>query len=141
MKRALRMFGNRLGNCAYDKVFLKDIKNRPSSGPATFISANYPKISKQDPCRTNNLTNTVIPAIAAAVEPSPIPNTVSVPAPPNIVTPIPYDESMFDNSMMISEEDLVTNIQEDLAQLTEASVIEFDESFGKTYPLLPNKRK
>lgn len=27
MKRALRVFGNRLGNCAYDKVFLRDVKN------------------------------------------------------------------------------------------------------------------
>ncbi|PJF20062.1 Rad52/22 double strand DNA break repair [Paramicrosporidium saccamoebae] len=33
MKRALRMFGNRLGNCAYDKTFLQQVrsKSRPNS--------------------------------------------------------------------------------------------------------------
>lgn len=31
-KRALRIFGNRLGNCAYDKEFLQDVRNHNSSG-------------------------------------------------------------------------------------------------------------
>ena len=33
MKRALRQFGDRLGNCTYDKVFLKDVKNPPLPHP------------------------------------------------------------------------------------------------------------
>lgn len=33
MKRALRMFGNRLGNCAYDKAFLKQVRAGGPSHP------------------------------------------------------------------------------------------------------------
>lgn len=33
MKRALRVFGNKLGNCAYDKVFLRDIKTQNGKPP------------------------------------------------------------------------------------------------------------
>lgn len=39
MKRALRMFGNRLGNCAYDKAFLRQVRSgtlpqkRPPAAP------------------------------------------------------------------------------------------------------------
>lgn len=38
MKRALRVFGNRLGNCAYDKAFLRKVKaaaSRPTGGGAS----------------------------------------------------------------------------------------------------------
>lgn len=35
MKRALRVFGNRLGNCAYDKNYLRQVKSRtcPANRP------------------------------------------------------------------------------------------------------------
>ncbi len=46
MKRSLRIFGNRLGNCAYDKNFLKQIK---------LMGANYQKtgIPKHHPVTVN----------------------------------------------------------------------------------------
>ena len=43
---------------------------------------------------------------------------------------IPFDESIFDNSMMISEEDLICN-EENFINETE----------GNIYPILPFKRK
>lgn len=35
MKRALRIFGNKLGNCAYDKVFLRQLKTGGGAGGGT----------------------------------------------------------------------------------------------------------
>lgn len=159
MKRALRMFGNRLGNCAYDKVFLKDIKNvRNPSGNSTtpFRPANYPKPRAVDDV---NLTETVQgaqPSITSAphitvphvklpcptvapLKKSPLtPLTTSHPIiPVTVAAAVAYDESVFDNSMMISEEDLISD--------ENFNVMEFDDDNNNNninvYPILPNKRK
>ena len=42
MKRALRIFGNKLGNCAYDKVFLRQLKS--GGGPKPPISIPPPAV-------------------------------------------------------------------------------------------------
>lgn len=141
----MRMFGNRLGNCAYDKNFLKDIKNvRPNSAntPITppFRPANYPRIPKNTNHQANSFNSLPPPQLQSnqshihtttAAIPHPI-----VKSPLNIeANTIAFDDdSMFENSMMISEEDLI---------------IGSDDNFGlhdsvnnsSIYPILPNKRK
>ena len=48
MKRALRVYGNRLGNCAYDKAFLRDVKNGPAR-PAPVAQTMQPVPQMQPP--------------------------------------------------------------------------------------------
>ena len=123
------MFGNRLGNCAYDKVFLKDIKNvRPGAVvPANppFRPANYPKPQTIVTNSTGNnvpSTNTIVPSVPKS----------SLANPPITVGPAnTYDESVFDNSMMISEEDLISDENFGVMELEDSNV----------YPILPNKRR
>lgn len=79
MKRALRIFGNRLGNCAYDKAFLRDIKKAPAPCPAP------------------------VPVPVPAALPPPFPVVPVAPPQGHHVPQPPFDE--FENSMMISEED------------------------------------
>ena len=149
MKRALRMFGNRLGNCAYDKGFLKDIKNGRSPGvglTTPLRPANYPKPSAGPQIIETvkySTTETVQPAIHAQSNSAPhtkstyptAPLTKSplTTAPPLIPLAVAYDESVFDNSMMISEEDLISD--------DNFNVMEFEEDTVNVYPILPNKRK
>lgn len=124
MKRALRMFGNRLGNCAYDKVFLRDIKTARPNITTSIRPANYPKP------RNANLNDTT----AASTNP-PVTTNTTVPAKSSIIPPAfpaVYDESVFDNSMMIGEEDLISD--ENFVSM------ELEDS-GEIYPILPNKRK
>lgn len=124
MKRALRMFGNRLGNCAYDKVFLRDVKTARPNTTTPLRPANYPKPSN------TSLNNT---ATVSTINP-PIPANTTVPSksPTIPAAPAVYDESLFDNSMMISEEDLIS--EENFVSM------EFEDS-SNVYPILPNKRK
>jgi recombination DNA repair RAD52 pathway protein len=159
MKRALRMFGNRLGNCAYDKVFLKEIKNvrNPSClGAVTpFRPANYPKqpsveavavkleteqtvVNAQIITTTNIATSTKPGCPTAPLTKSPL--TTSPPLIPVTVAAaaVAYDESLFDNSMMISEEDLISD--------DNFNAMEFEDDVDvnvnvNVYPILPNKRK
>lgn len=95
MKRALRIFGNRLGNCAYDKMFLKEVKSRPAGSTNNLMrAANYPI---KPP--------TVQKAPAAILQPIPLQPQQQLQQPQ--MQEIIFDDSVFDNSMMISEEDLV----------------------------------
>ena len=158
MKRALRMFGNRLGNCAYDKGFLRDVKMAPDKHQqATVLAANYPKvradsgavngkISYNSSSNNDNNKNTNDNTGNGNI-PHFHPNThTSHPRSHSAVPAVhsTYDESLFDNSMMISEEDLIIVQSEDnFGHLSEAAVMELEESFQDPgiYPLLPNKRK
>lgn len=67
MKRALRVFGDRLGNCAYDKEFLKNVKKsnpipsklkmNPQPGDAkenNFIPQNYNPAQQTESMNNNN---------------------------------------------------------------------------------------
>lgn len=116
------MFGNRLGNCTYDKIFLRDIKtqtSRPSNSNTR--PANYPNQTM------NKITDPVHPhnhSLQVQVQNSPK-NSKLVAS-----TAIEYDESVFDNSLMISEEELICN---------ENNFIYASES--NVYPILPLKRK
>lgn len=130
MKRALRMFGNRLGNCAYDKGFLKDIKNgrNPGVGLKTPLRpANYPKPSVAT-VKYDDTTGTAQPEIHAKPH-----NKTLTTGPPLVSLAVAYDESVFDNSMMISEEDLISD--------ENFNVMEFEDDNFNVYPILPNKRK
>lgn len=156
MKRALRMFGNRLGNCAYDKVFLKDIKNvRNPSGNSTtpFRPANYPKPRVIDDINLTETVQVAQPSIAKShhitvphvklscttadpLNKSPLTTSPSI-IPVTVAAAVTYDESVFDNSMMISEEDLISD--------ENFNVMEFEDDQNSNninvYPILPNKRK
>lgn len=46
MKRALRMFGNRLGNCAYDKAFLRHVRQGTKPPVQAISKPPVPAISK-----------------------------------------------------------------------------------------------
>lgn len=163
MKRALRMFGNRLGNCAYDKTFLKNVKNSRPAVTAQVTLANYPSTTasnaKTIQVPIQNTLNTATTTVAPIAEK----------ASSNVAPRSSFEESMmFDNSMMISEEDLI--IDDNFAHLADDAVImEFDENsvmnnynnntnsnnynnstssdskFHQqnpgTYPILPNKRR
>lgn len=143
MKRALRMFGNRLGNCAYDKVFLKEVKTmpvRPHGNNVPFRPANYPKLQRQQEeniPNENKIGNTA--NITAAV--SGIKNSIPQVIQQAVESPC-YDE-MFDNSMMISEEDLIIHGEDSFGVmgLEEASFHATTTATTNVYPLLPNKRK
>lgn len=122
MKRALRMFGNRLGNCAYDKTFLRDIKNgKPQSASSSFTPANYSK-----PQNVVSITPSSIVTNPSVQAKSPVTTVTTLPA-----VAVVYDESVFDNSMMISEEDLISD--------ENFNVMEFEDA--NVYPILSNKRK
>ena len=128
------MFGNRLGNCAYDKSFLRDVKTQ-TNGTRLLINtnlrpANYPK-----------------PTVEIAKENLVVPSAVQVAISHNQnhnhnhnhnnnhnhnVYKVEFDESIFDNSMMISEEDLICS---------EDGLIIGREQQENVYPILPFKRK
>lgn len=55
MKRALRVFGNRLGNCAYDKVFLRDVKN--GTLPKAMIASENVAVNNNNTINTSSATN------------------------------------------------------------------------------------
>lgn len=147
MKRALRMFGNRLGNCAYDKGFLKDIKNGRSPGVGLtnpLRPANYPKPSagpqitetmKYSTTETVQAQFTTASHTKSTYPTAPLTKSPLTTAPPVIPLAVAYDESVFDNSMMISEEDLISD---DNFNVTE---FEDDNVNVNVYPILPNKRK
>ena len=196
MKRALRMFGNRLGNCTYDKVFLREVKNaRPGTGVGVqpFIPANYPKPQPQNCNQGYNKISRIHQSNQGSGEQQlqncehiqnceqiqncgqiqnceqiqinqqlqinqhqhhvPIQKhslpPLQLKSPPTTITAVAaaFDESMFDNSMMISEEDLLSD--ENFSNLTDAAIIMEEEEFNTNgdgngngvYPLLPNKRK
>ena len=108
------MFGNRLGNCAYDKIFLKNIKNSKSpshlEGISPFRPANYPKVSsvQANVSESTVASNTTsITGITSDIKP-PSACPVLAKSPLNL-SAVAYDESVFDNSMMISEEDLISD--------------------------------
>ena len=109
------MFGNRLGNCAYDKTFLRDVK---INGTAKVVNnlrpANYP--------RPQEIKENIMVPVNAVPTIQPINNT------PEMI----FDESIFDNSMMISEEELICS---------EETFIAVKDTDNKIYPLLPIKRK
>ena len=152
MKRALRFFGNRLGNCAYDKIFLKDVKNvRPNASSIPFRPANYPKSIPPD--SELKQTSTITPSTSTTIQqnqhnqPYQVSNLQSAPAsnvpqiqlnqkPVPVASPV-IDENMFDNSMMISEEDLIASDE------NYGVFVELEASFQREgiYPILPNKRK
>lgn len=114
MKRALRIFGNRLGNCAYDKIFLKEVKTRPAGSTNNIVrAANYPAKAEPDAVQVQ----------AQSVQRAPV--QVQVPVPPQVPVPVQkvqpqqyqppqpqvqeiiFDDSIFENSMMISEDDFI----------------------------------
>lgn len=123
------MFGNRLGNCAYDKAFLRDVKNQAvgTRSGNTVGLANYPKPQVQTHVNVNIPVNEVnYPRPAPAVH-----QPIQAIAAPPVDSPMTlFDESIFDNSMMISEEDLICT-DENFA----------NESGTNIYPILPFKRK
>lgn len=86
-----------------------------------FRPANYPKVQKFtteiENINTNNTVQNVKSTVLAPVEVS------------------PYDD-MFDNSMMISEEDLIIHGEDSFGAM---AIV--DEVNNGIYPLLPNKRK
>lgn len=89
-------------------------------------SSNRPKINTN----TNANNNNALPLkLSKTTSTSPLTNT-------NI-----YDDSLFENSMMISEEDLLND--DNFGHLGEA-IMESEANFvdtGEVYPLLPMKRK
>lgn len=97
MKRALRMFGNRLGNCAYDKIFLKEVKTRPAGSTNNLMrAANYPAEVKSNPA----------PPMMHHVQQHQVQTIVQ--------QEIVFDDSVFDTSMIISEEDLAMEATENI---------------------------
>lgn len=121
-KRALRMFGNRLGNCAYDKTFLRDVKiNGAAKVASNLRPANYP--------RPQEIKENIMIPVNTAV---PIPGPINSIQPINNTTEMIFDESIFDNSMMISEEELICS---------EETFIAVKDTDNNIYPLLPIKRK
>lgn len=150
MKRALRMFGNRLGNCAYDKIFLKDVKNiRPNTSNSSFRPANYPKTSvpnqnvpiyqpqQQPPQQPPQQQPFTVP-LHSTSNPQASNSVLQVQnnQKPAAVAPV-ADENMFENSMMISEEDLIASDE------NYGVFLQLEESYQREgiYPILPNKRK
>jgi recombination DNA repair RAD52 pathway protein len=123
MKRALRLFGNRLGNCAYDKVFLKEVKGRPAGSTNNLVRpANYPEVKK-------------LP-IQPAHHPT---HPVSNPQNQEII----FDDSVFDNSMMISEEDFFVDeahIMVDEGHAGVANATFPSAASSGLYPLPPRRK-
>lgn len=68
MKRALRVFGNRLGNCAYDKAFLKQVRAASSHVPYR------PQGTHQPTSTTSNGSHTAptLPPIKISNNPAPV---------------------------------------------------------------------
>lgn len=58
MKRALRMFGSRLGNCAYDKAFLRQVKNGPPKR-ALVTNNNNTGGNMNNPTNNHNRADTI----------------------------------------------------------------------------------
>ena len=120
-KRALRMFGNRLGNCAYDKTFLRDVKiNGTAKVASNLRPANYP--------RPQEIKENIMIPVNTAV---PIPGPINSIQPINNTTEMIFDESIFDNSMMISEEELICS---------EETFIAVKDTDNNIYPLLPIRK-
>ncbi len=108
MKRALRMFGNRLGNCAYDKMFLKEVKGKPAGSTNNLVrAANYPPKRSEAEAMNTRMSRVGLnpnPSIPQPVQLQPQSSHVHV---AQHHQEIMFDDSVFDNSMMISEEDFV----------------------------------
>lgn len=124
MKRALRIFGNRLGNCAYDKIFLKEVKTRPAGSTNNIVrAANYPSKAEPDAVQVQaqNVQRAPISVPVQAQQQqqqqkyhqTPQSNIhqplhpPQAPAAPPQVQEIIFDDSIFENSMMISEDDFI----------------------------------
>ena len=140
MKRALRIFGNRLGNCAYDKMFLKEVKSRPAGSTNNVMrAANYPGEPKKV-----NIPTAPLPAINQMQMPVPTPS-MPIQSLPNPVPLHPsahhqeiiFDDSVFDNSMMISEEDFVLEEAVFMADENAANLANATFPSAGIYPLPP----
>lgn len=140
MKRALRLFGNRLGNCAYDKLFLKEVKGRPAGSTNNLVrAANYPELKKVSVEHVSSTVNA-----ASTVHTSVHPNH------PHPHHPLPaqhqeiiFDDSVFDNSMMISEEDFVleeTDFMIDEGKAGVANATFPNAASTGMYPLPPRRK-
>lgn len=138
MKRALRIFGNRLGNCAYDKIFLKEVKTRPAGSTNNLMrAANYPAAKPTTVPAPISVSHVTINSKPIAPSPLQPPSTHLQPQQEEII----FDDGAFDNSMMISEEDLVIDESAFLANenVNNVAVANATTSFPSAgiYPLPP----
>lgn len=110
MKRTLRIFGNRLGNCAYDKAYLKQVKSgnpqnpqsrqQPPPQPIMAKLPHPPQALRSLPTPTINIAPTTEPLKLSGLPPPPdyIPKWQH---PKNIIT---SNNSEADSELVVTEE-------------------------------------
>lgn len=60
IKRALRIFGNHLGNCVYDKEYLKSLKAKPASFRQPPVAPSLGNVQNIPPQPHNHQAQTLV---------------------------------------------------------------------------------